>query len=68
MAMHAEVGDDVVVRGRHVADGDRLGTILEVHGSNGEPPYLIRWKDGHQSLFTPSSDTLIEHHPRQRAR
>ena len=62
--MRAEAGDDVVVRGRHVADEDRRGTILEVHGRDGQPPYLIRWRDGHESLFSPSSDALIEHHPR----
>lgn len=61
--MRAEAGDAIVVRGRHVADEDRWGTITEVHGDNGAPPYLVRWKDGHESLFTPSSDTLIEHHP-----
>lgn len=66
--MRAEVGDDLVVRGRHVADEDRQGTITEVHGSHGGPPYLVRWQDGHESLFFPASDTIVEHHPaRQRA-
>lgn len=30
--MHAEVGDEIVVRGRHVGDEDRKGVITEVHG------------------------------------
>jgi hypothetical protein len=64
--MDATVGDEVVVRGRHVADEDRQGTITEVHGDHGTPPYLIRWQDGHESLFFPSSDTLVEHRPTQR--
>jgi hypothetical protein len=64
--MNATVGDEVVVRGRHVADEDRQGTITEIHGENGTPPYLIRWQDGHESLFFPSSDTLVEHRPIQR--
>lgn len=63
--MNAEVGDEVVVKGRHVADEDRQGTIIEIHGENGTPPYLIRWQDGHESLFFPSSDTLVEHRPTQ---
>ena len=63
--MHAEAGDEVVVRGRHVTDGNRQGTIIEVHGEHGTPPYLVRWQDGHESLFFPSSDTLVEHRPIQ---
>ena len=61
--MHAKVGDEVLVRGRHVADEDRQGTIIEIHGEGGTPPYLIRWHDGHESLFFPSSDTRVEHRP-----
>jgi hypothetical protein len=38
--------------------------IIEVHGEEGTPPYLVRWRDGHQSVFFPSSDTTVEHHPR----
>jgi hypothetical protein len=61
--MHAEVGDELVVRGRHVGDVGRQGMIIEIHGEAGAPPYLVRWKDGHESLFTPSSDTHVEHRP-----
>jgi len=63
--MRAEVNDELVIRGRHVGDEDRKGPIVEVHGDQGGPPYLIRWEDGHQSVFFPSADTLVEHHPAQ---
>jgi hypothetical protein len=34
--------------------------VLEVHGPDGEPPYLIRWADdGHEGLFYPGSDALV---------
>jgi hypothetical protein len=46
-----------------VGDEDRKGVIVEIHGDHGAPPYFIRWEDGHQSVFFPSSDTLAEHHP-----
>jgi len=65
--MRAEVGDEIVVRGRHVGDEDRKGVIIEVHGGGGAPPYLVRWDDGHDSVFMPSSDSLVEHHPASRA-
>jgi Domain of unknown function (DUF1918) len=61
--MQAKVGDELTVKGRHQGDDDRHGEIIEVHGENGAPPYLIRWRDDHESLFFPSSDTVVEHHP-----
>lgn len=61
--MKAQVGDELIVKGLHVGDPDRQGVITEVHGKDGGPPYLVRWSDGHQSSFFPSSDTVIEHVP-----
>jgi hypothetical protein len=61
--MHAEVGDEIIVRGHHVGDEDRRGVIIEVHGEGGAPPYLIRWENGQQSVFVPSSDSVVNHHP-----
>jgi uncharacterized protein DUF1918 len=61
--MHAETGDELVVKGRHVGDEVREGVIIEIHGPKGTPPYLVRWQDGHESVFVPSSDTLVEHRP-----
>jgi Domain of unknown function (DUF1918) len=59
--MKARVGDELIVRGRHVGDADRRGVITEVRGEDGTPPYLVRWTDGHESSFFPSSDTVAEH-------
>lgn len=61
--MKAQVGDQLVVHGRHVSDEDRTGVVVEVHGEKGAPPYLVRWQDGHVSTFFPSADTLVTHHP-----
>lgn len=59
--MEASVGDQLVVRSHHVGEPDREALVLECHGSNGAPPYVVRWSDGHESVFFPSADTLIEH-------
>ena len=59
--MKAQVGDELVVRGRHVGDQDRRGVIIEVRGEDGGPPYLVRWSDGHESSFYPTTGTVAEH-------
>lgn len=61
--MRAVVGDELLVRGRLVGEADRDGVIIEVHGAAGTPSYLVRWKDGHESVFLPSSGTVVEHRP-----
>jgi hypothetical protein len=60
--MKAAVGDELTVKGRHQGNADRHGEIMEVHGADGSPPYLVRWKDGHESVFFPAADTIVEHH------
>ena len=62
-AMQAQAGDELTVRGRHQGDEDRHGTIIRVDGENGAPPYLVRWRDGHESVFFPASGTEVQHHP-----
>jgi hypothetical protein len=59
--MHAVVGDRLHVHGKIVGQADRVGQILEVHGSSGSPPYLVRFEDGHTSLVFPGPDSVIEH-------
>ena len=59
--MKAQVSDELVGKGRHVGDPDRTGVIIEVVGQAGGPPYLVRWSDGHESSFYPTSGTVAEH-------
>jgi hypothetical protein len=59
--MHANDGDHITVRGHHVGDADREGVIVEVHGADGAPPYVVRWSDGHEGLFFPGADAAVEH-------
>jgi hypothetical protein len=59
--MQASIGDQLRVFGHHVGDPNREGEIVEVHGGRGEPPYVVRWSDGHTSTFVPSADTRVEH-------
>ena len=54
--MKAQVGDELVVKGRHVGDQDRIGVIIEVRGKVGGPPYLgavERWPCPGPSVHLP---------------
>jgi hypothetical protein len=60
--MRASVGDRVVVHGHHSGEPDRDGEVLEVRGSDGAPPYVVRWGDsGHETVFFPGTDATIQH-------
>ncbi len=60
--MKAAVGDQLIVHGVHVDDAAREGEILEVHGADGGPPYVVRWSDnGHETLFFPGPDATVHH-------
>lgn len=61
--MRAHTGDALLIRGHHVGDHDRQAVIIEVHGADGAPPYLVRWEDGHESVYFPSCDAVLERPP-----
>ncbi|WP_055481370.1 DUF1918 domain-containing protein [Sphaerimonospora mesophila] len=57
--MHAAVGDRLLVRGAVVGEHDRQGEIIEVRGPGGEPPFMVRFEDGHQALVYPGPDAVV---------
>ncbi|MDT7615802.1 MAG: hypothetical protein QOG20_4658 [Pseudonocardiales bacterium] len=59
--MKASVGDRITVHGLHVGHGDRRGEVLEILGPGGEPPYVVRWDDGHSAIFVPGSGIRLDH-------
>ena len=65
--MQAKVGDRIVIRGHHIGEPDRDCQVIEVHGADGSPPYVVRWEDSdHDTLFFPGSDAVVQ--PYERAR
>lgn len=61
--MKAAVGDRLVVKSTHVDGPVRDGEVIEVRGADGEPPFLVRWSDGHEGLFYPGPDADVHHIP-----
>jgi hypothetical protein len=60
--MKASVGDRLVVKGHTTSEPDRDAKILELHGEDGAPPYLVQWSDdGHIGLVFPGPDATIDH-------
>jgi hypothetical protein len=63
--MDANVGDRIIIRGHHTGQPVRACQVLEVRGSEGGPPYVVRWDDrGHETLFFPGSDATVVHSSR----
>ncbi len=59
--MRADVGDRIVIRAHRIGEPVRDAEVLAT-GTNGEPPFQVRWSDtGHEGLFFPGSDAYIEH-------
>lgn len=57
--MRATVGDQLVQHGRVVGQQDKVGEIVEVLGHAGDPPYRVRFEDGHEGVCSPGPDTEI---------
>jgi Domain of unknown function (DUF1918) len=61
--MRAKVGERLRIHGRTVGEHDQEGEIIEVRGAQGEPPYVVRFDDGHEKLVFPGPDAQIESPP-----
>ena len=59
--MDANVGDEIVVDAPHTGESARRGEVLEVLQRGGVVHYRVRWDDGHESVFFPSSDAHVVH-------
>ncbi|MCP2165493.1 DUF1918 domain-containing protein [Goodfellowiella coeruleoviolacea] len=60
--MRASVGDMLRVHSRTISTHEQQAEIIEVRGERGEPPFLVRFPDGHESLIFPGPDCTVEEH------
>jgi hypothetical protein len=58
----------ILIEGHRVGEGGRSGEILEVLGEPGHEHYRVRWEDGRETVFYPSSDATIHRAARRGAR
>lgn len=57
--MQAKVGDRIILAGEQVDRPTRVGEVVEVRGSSGQPPYVVRWSDGHEGLLYPGPGSVL---------
>ena len=57
--MQAAVGDRIQIHSRTVGRPQRSGVIVDVRGDHGEPPYLVLFDNGQETLVFPGSDCLV---------
>ena len=55
----ARPGEVVEIHEHRLGEKGRTGEILEVLGEPGHEHYRVRWDDGHESIFYPSSDATV---------
>ncbi|MFD4138400.1 DUF1918 domain-containing protein [Streptomyces sp. NBC_00390] len=60
--MQANVGDKLLMHGRIVGQHDKVAEVVEVLGPEGNPPFRVRFEDGHEALMSPGPDTVVRHH------
>jgi hypothetical protein len=59
--MQASEGDQLLVHGRIVGQEDKVAEIVEVLGRNGNPPFRVRFEDGHEAVMSPGPDSVVRH-------
>ncbi|MFD8496058.1 DUF1918 domain-containing protein [Amycolatopsis sp. NPDC059657] len=58
--MKAQPGDWLVVKSPVIERPEQRAHILEVHSTDGSPPYLVKWThDDHESLVFPGPDAIV---------
>ncbi len=59
-AMLAKTGDWLITEQPVLGKEPRMGLIVEVHSSDGSPPYLVKWTDNdHTALVFPGPDSIV---------
>jgi hypothetical protein len=54
-------GDLIEIEAHRVGEAHRMGEITAVMGEPGHVRYRVRWEDGTETVFYPSSDAHVVH-------
>jgi hypothetical protein len=60
--MKAHVGDQLHMHGRVVGRAEHTAQIIEIREATaGQPIFVVRYEDGHQTMIYPGPDSVVEH-------
>ena len=57
--MRAQPGDHIILAPPTVDGPLREGEIVESRGDDGQPPYVVRWSNGHEALLYPGPGAVL---------
>lgn len=58
--MKAHKGDRITIESKRVGSTTRTGEVVEViRGADNAEHYRVRWDDGHETTYFPSSDAHL---------
>jgi hypothetical protein len=57
--MQANIGDTIVMSIGGGQGDEHRGEIVEVRGESGQPPYVVRFADGRETLVFPGPDCTV---------
>ncbi|MFJ8589693.1 DUF1918 domain-containing protein [Streptomyces sp. NPDC093595] len=60
--MRAVVGDVLRFTSHKVGVAEHRAVVTEVLGPDGQPPYQVRYDDGHQTEIFPGPGCVVEAH------
>jgi hypothetical protein len=58
--MDAQIGDRITIDSNRVGAGRRRGEVIDIISGAAGLHYRVRWEDGHETTFFPSSDATVE--------
>ena len=58
--MDAQIGDRITIHSNRVGGGQRRGEVVDIIAGAAGLHYRVRWDDGHETTFFPSSDAAVE--------
>lgn len=57
--MRALPGDHLILAPPSVDGQLREGEVIETRGEDGQPPYVVKWSDGHHGLLYPGPGAIL---------
>ena len=57
--MRAKPGDRIILAGSWWTSRPEPGEVVEARGTDGGPPYVVRWEDGHTSTMFPGPGAVL---------